>query len=350
MNTTLKIILVSSLIGVAVLIVAFVADDDTPDELNYRETQPVIRKDVETSVLATGIIKPQVGAEVRIGSRASGTVTDLFVRIGDKVEKGQMLAKLDDSELQAQLRKNQTLVNDAELDLKYTSIEYERARNLSQKEYISQQALDNTRKTFEQAKINLEREKANLEYTSIQLGYTKIYASISGVISSVTTQEGETVAALMSSPTFVTIINLDRLEVQTYVDETDIGYIQTGQEASFTVDTYHDFTFNGKVTAIYPQAEIQNNVVNYIVIVQIEIPETKILRPEMTASVTIYVDRRENVLSIPNNAITENTDGNIVTVLKDRVPESRNVKTGLRGKYHTEIIEGLQENELVVIK
>ncbi len=93
---------------------------------------------------------------------------------------------------------------------------------------------------------------------------------MAGVVASVSTQEGETVAASFAAPTFVTLLDLARLEVWAYVDETDIGRIHRGQDATFTVDTYGDDEFAGRVTAIYPQAEIRDNVVNYVAVIRFD--------------------------------------------------------------------------------
>ncbi|MCK9422352.1 MAG: efflux RND transporter periplasmic adaptor subunit [Bacteroidales bacterium] len=322
--------------------------DKTPEDVKW-ETQTVSRRDIGTSVMAKGIIKPKVGAEVRIGSRASGTVTNLYVNVGDYVTKGTLLAELDDAELKAQCEKSKANLYNAEVTLKYAEIELQRMKNLKLKEFISQQVLDDAQKASELANARVLQEKANLDFTNIQLGYTRIYASLSGVIGSVSTQKGETVSAIISTPTFVTIIDLDRLEVWAYVDETDIGRIEEGQPAKFTVDTYPETEFNGIVRTIYPQAEILNNVVNYIVIIEIDQHKGNILRPEMTASINIYMQTHGNVLSIPNKALKRDGNKNIIYILEHNQAVEREVIVGLRGKYQSEIINGIKENEVVII-
>jgi macrolide-specific efflux system membrane fusion protein len=169
------------------------------------------------------------------------------------------------------------------------------------------------------------------------------------VIGSVSTQEGETVSAAFTSPTFVTIIDLSRIEVWTYVDETEIGRVEQGQKVSFTVDTYGGAVFEGSISSIYPKAEIRDNVVNYIAIVELSDKKGKILRPEMTASVTIQTSPSNMVLSIPNNIIRRDNSETIVYVLKEGKPEMRKIKTGLKGTQLTEVTEGLQENDKVIL-
>ena len=228
------------------------------------QTVTVTRRDMSSSVLATGIIKPMVGAEVRVGSRASGTVQHLHVNIGDMVTKGQVLAELDPAELQAENNQAKAALENARANYEYAKLDLKRQHSLLKQNFISQNQLDLAEKSFEITKAKLKQAEANLAYAGIQLSYTKIIAPISGVIASVSTQEGETVTARFSAPTFVTIINLKKLEVWAYVDETDIGRVQVGQHSTFTVDTYPATDFEGVVTAIYPKAINQDNVVNYI--------------------------------------------------------------------------------------
>jgi macrolide-specific efflux system membrane fusion protein len=319
------------------------------DNKSSSRTVPVIRRDIGSSVLATGIVKPLVGAEVKVGSRVSGVVKHLWAQIGDLVEAGQIIAELDDAELRAKLDQNMAALERAEADLDYAKISLERQRLLLKKNFTSLQEVDLAENAKKIALAQVKQAKANVEFARVQLGYTRIYAPISGVIASISTQEGETVAASLAAPTFVNLIDLKRLEVQTFVDETDIGRIRRGLETAFTVDTYPDTDFLGTVTAIYPKAVIQDNVVNYIVTVGITDVKDKILRPEMTASVTILLETRKNVLSIPTSAITRERGERFVTVLEDENPVRRKIKIGWKDDGYTEITSGLREGEKVVV-
>ncbi len=319
------------------------------DNQSSSRTVSVVRRDIGSSVLATGIVKPLVGAEVKVGSRVSGVVKHLRAQIGDLVEAGQIIAELDDAEFKAKLDQNMAALERAEADLEYARINLERQRTLLKEDFTSLQEVDLAENANKIALAQVEQAKANVKLARVQLGYTRIYAPISGVIASISTQEGETVAASLAAPTFVNLIDLKRLEVQTFVDETDIGRIRTGLETAFTVDTYPDTDFLGTVTAIYPKAVIQDNVVNYIVTVGITDVEDKILRPEMTASVNILLETRKNVLSIPTSAITRERGERFVTVLEDGNLVRRKIKIGWKDDGYTEIISGLQEGEEVVV-
>jgi HlyD family secretion protein len=251
------------------------------------EAVRVQRRAPDPVVKASGVIKPMIGAEVRVGARVSGIVQRLCVRIGDAVEKGQLLAELDDRELVA--RRNQAVASLklAEANRSYARAELARMRSLSAERLLSPSNLDLAEQAYEVARQQVKSAEATVEETVAQLGYARLVAPIAGVVSAVSTQEGETVAASFAAPTFVTLLDLGRLEVWAYVDETDIGRIRIGQRARFTVDTYSGQEFEGRVTSIHPQAEIRDNVINYVAVVTFEPPRDRVLRPEMTAMVKI---------------------------------------------------------------
>ncbi len=320
----------------------------TTEKKTY-ETVPVQKRELSTSILATGIVKPKIGAEVKVGSQVSGVLKHLYFRNGDVVKKGDLLAKLEDSELSARYRLELANLENARTTLKYATIEKERMKSLLDKDFASEQTYDNQVKAFDLAVAQVASQQALTDYASIELSFTKIYAPISGVIGSVSTQEGETVSAAFVSPTFVTIIDLSRIEVWAYVDETDIGKVETGQSASFTVDTYPGITFEGKVTAIYPKAEIRDNVVNYVVILDIDSTHGKQLRPEMTTYVTIVTNSAGKVLCVPNNVIKRQDSATVVYVLENNRPVPKKIRTGIRGNQMTEVTDGLKENEQVLV-
>ena len=318
-------------------------------EADSYQIAAVTRRDMGSSVLATGIIKPMVGAEVRVGSRVSGLVKNLYANVGDHVKKGQLIAKLEPSELQAKYDQTHAAWQNAEANFEYARLELERQKPLFERNLISRSEFDIADRSYKVNKAQLELAKANQEYARVQLDYTRITAPITGIVSSVSTQEGETVAASFSAPTFVTIIDLERLEVWAYVDETDIGRIEEGQKTIFTVDTYPDVEFEGVITAIYPKAVIQDNVVNYVVTIKITQFKEKILRPEMTTNVTITLQARKNVLTIPLGAIMRERGERYVTVAEGESKMQRKVKTGWSSDGLIEIISGLTEGDKVII-
>lgn len=319
------------------------------EKVEEYQTTSVKKRTISSSVIATGIVKPQTGAEVKVGSRISGIVTRLNVNVGDIVKKGDLLAKLEETELRAEYNQSLANLENAKTVLKYAKVEMERLQRLLEKNFTSQQDYDNAVREYELAVTSEKQAKANLDYAKVQLDYTNIIAPTSGVVASIATQEGETVAAMFAAPTFLTIIDLDRLEVRAYVDETDIGKISKGQKVEFTVDTYSDANFEGVVQAIYPKAEIIDNVVNYVSIIEITNKQGKLLRPEMTTTVDIITESIENVLTVPNKAITKSDGNDIVYAMNNEKIVKKKVVTGAKGKLYTQIVSGVSENEKVVL-
>jgi HlyD family secretion protein len=251
------------------------------------------RRDIRSTVLATGVVRPKVGAEVQVGSRASGVLQRLHVTVGDRVTAGQLLAELDPTERQARVDQAAAQLATARATLAYATAEYERATPLVKGDVITRAEFDAVKRSFDMATAQMAETEALLRSAEIELGYTRIHAPIAGVVAGVATQVGETVAASFAAPTFVSIIDLDRLEVWAYVDETEIGRVDVGQTASFTVDTYPGVQFGATVYAIQPKAEIIDNVVNYVTRLEITDRQGRTLRPEMTTTVNIVVDTEQ---------------------------------------------------------
>lgn len=248
---------------------------------------PPPRRERADVVKATGVIKPMIGAEVRVGSRVSGVVRRLYVRVGDVVPAGAALAELDDRDLIARRNEARAALELAKANADYARADLRRNEELGAAALVAASQLDVARRAHAVAAQQVAQAQANLDFAAAQLDYTRIVAPIGGVVSSVATQEGETVAASFAAPTFVTLIDLARLEVWAYVDETDIGRIRVGQTAHFTVDTYGDEEFAGRVAAIYPRPEIRDNVVDYVTVIRFDPPRDRTLRPEMTTTVRI---------------------------------------------------------------
>jgi len=304
----------------------------------------VARRTIGSAVKATGVVKPRIGAEVRVGSRVSGVVARLHVRIGDAVERGQLLAELETRELAARQDQAAAALAQAEASLRYADADLARRRELGAARLLSTADLDLAVRARNVAEQQRAEAAANLEFARTQLAYSRITAPIQGVVASVSTQEGETVAASLAAPTFVTLVDLARLEVWAYVDETDIGRIHKGQAARFTVDTYPDHEFEGRVTAVYPQAEIRDNVVDYVTVVTFDPPRDRTLRPEMTTTVRIAVETRSNVLAVPRRAVRR--EGGRAYVLT-AAGEKRWVTLGSRDEMDCEIVAGLREGDEV---
>ncbi len=312
------------------------------------QTEAVTHRDIASSVQATGVIRAKIGAEVKVGARISGRVEKLYANIGDVVKKGQVIARLEQEDLKAKVNEAKMNLNVVEANLELSQKNLQRMQTLYTKDYVSKDMVDVAERDYKASMAQSNQIRETIRFNETQMSYADIYAPISGVIASVTTQQGETVSASsLNVPTFVTIVDLNRLEIYAYVDETDIGKIKPGLEATFTVDSFPDKDFKGKVTAIYPKATIQDNVVYYITVISIENPEGK-LKPDMTVNATILLNKRENVLAVPNKSIKREGGKKVVTVLENNKPVQKTVRTGWKDSAYTEIIEGLKEGDKVV--
>jgi len=346
-----KIITTSAVVLGLIVIAAFVVHSRAGnDKSETAVTMAVVEKrDMGSLVQATGIIKPKVGAEVKVGARITGKVEHLYANIGDRVRKGQVLVRLEQDDLKARADQAEAAYLEVVAAFDKAKLDLERDKPLAKEGYISQQNIDVLQNVYDMANARVMKAKADLDYARAQLSYATIFAPISGTIASVTTQQGETVAAGLSAPTFITIIDLNKLEVNAYVDETDVGKIGVGQEALFTVDTFPDKDFKGKVTAIYPRAVLQENVVNYITLISIENSEGK-LKPDMTANVTITLKKKTGVLALPGAAVVREGGKKYVMLrAKDGKAARREVKTGWKEGTYLEITSGLREGDVVLI-
>jgi RND family efflux transporter MFP subunit len=345
------------------LIFYFVSKKGT-SEKTRSETFIVKKGNVTFFTEQTGIVKAQVGAIVKVGTRATGTLIHLKYQVGDYVKKGELIAKIDDREIVANIGNNQALIEEQKRDLEskvaqyeYAKVNYEREARLLEKEFTTKDSVDKAKREMDVALAQVELGKAKvkeavekLKALEVSLSYTKIYAPISGYVSTVSTQEGETVVSGFSAAILITIIDPSKLEMWIYVDETDIGRTKTGVKVEYWVDTYRDKRFSGKISMIYPQPEIKDNIVYYLAIVKIDPKDSELLRPEMTTHVRIIVEEKINVFVVPNNAVRFEEGKNVVYISRGKEkPERRTVTPGIRDDRYTEIISGLAEGEQIFV-
>lgn len=313
-------------------------------------TTEVLRRDITQSVTATGVINPEVGAEVNVGAQVSGIVQHLYVEIGSKVRRNQLLAVIDPGVYQAKEDEALAQKDDAAVEEKYAQQDAQRDSLLFRQHAITKQQLDADSQKFEVANAKLKQAQADYEYAKLQLGYTRIFSPIDGVVAAVATQEGETVAASFTAPTFVTVINLDKLELWAYVDETDIGKVKDGQRVTFYVDTYPGESLEGVVKTIHPDAVVQNNVVNYVVVVTIGNHKRLVLRPQMDATISIYTEYKKDVMAVPKRAVQFDDSGKkYVSLLVNGKIEKRFVTTGISDERYYEVLSGLSRGMKVVL-
>jgi HlyD family secretion protein len=293
------------IIGVAVVAVIIaimvLKSFSKKDDVVSFDTVKVERGNITNTVTATGTV--EAITTVNVGTQVSGILQHVYVTFNQDVKQGQLLAKLDETALKAQLDQSQASVNQAQAQLNFQEATYERLKALFDKKLIAKADYDQAVYNYENAKGNLANAKFALARAQVNLDYATITSPIDGVVLNRAVEEGQTVAASFNTPTLFTIVNdLTRMEVQTSVDEADIGKVKQGQRVEFTVDAYPDMKFEGNVSEVRLQPVTTNNVVTYVVILNAPNPEKKLM-PGMTASATIYVEEKENTLTLSGKAM-----------------------------------------------
>jgi HlyD family secretion protein len=270
------------------------------DEYVYR-TEAVSRGDIEKVVRATGTINPI--QTVKVGSQVSGTIARLFVDFNSAVTAGQIIAVIDSTFLSASVREAEANLSRSKAQLNEAERAMNRAKELFAKDLVSQAELDAAITTYETSNAQMRQTEAALERARVNLRYSVIRSPIDGIVVSRDVDVGQTVAASLQAPQLFAIANdLGRMQVEASVDEADIGQIAAGQTATFTVDAYPEEDFEGEVTQVRLSPITLQNVVTYTVIIEVPNPAHK-LRPGMTATASILIDRREGVLRIPAVAL-----------------------------------------------
>lgn len=265
------------------------------------ETARLGKGTISNTVTATG--KLEAITTVEVGTQVSGVINKIFVDFNSQVKKGELLAQIDETPLLAQLQQSKSSVDQAEAQVKYQKATYDRYKTLIEKKLIAQSDFDLAEYNYNNALSSLNNAKSMYDKNKINLSYARIYSPIEGVILDRAVDEGQTVAASFNTPTLFTIANdLTQMRVEANVDEADIGHVSLNQRVEFTVDAYPEEKFAGSVTEIRMQPVTTSNVVTYTVIIQAPNPEKKLM-PGMTASTTIFVNEKKDILVLPGKAI-----------------------------------------------
>ncbi len=299
-------------------VVAGLVGGEAAPELQLAE---VTRGDLENTVSSTGTIEAK--GTVQIGTQVSGTIAEVYVDFNDRVHEGDLLARLDPAVLENQVLQAEANVERAEAQLTLNRDDAERNRSLFERGLISESTVEASDAQLKLQQAELKSAKASLNQARTNLGYATIRSPIDGTVISRDVEAGQTVAASLSTPElFVIAEDLDRVEIHALVDESDIGQVHDGMPVRFTVQAYPDDEFTGTVTQVRLQPETVQNVVNYTVVVEADNAEG-ILLPGMTATVDFIIDRRDDVLLVPNSALRFQPTEKMVASLGDKGPRGQ---------------------------
>ncbi len=300
--------------SIALLLIATLACRGSGKKSEQYRTERVDRGDITMTVTATGTLSAVI--TVLVGSQVSGVISRLYVDFNSRVKKGQLLAELDPTPFQAQVEQRQADLTKARVDAANTKINFDRQSRLLKAGLASQADYDAAKAQYDGARAQVELATAALTQAQTNLKYTKIVSPIDGIVVDRQYDVGQTVAASFQAPTLFSIAqDLTKMQVQADVDQSDIGRVQVGQLARFTVDAYPDEEFRGRISQMRLNATVTQNVVSYPVIIEVPNPNEK-LRPKMTANVTIDVAVVHNVLRIPNAALRFKPEGATAGVLQ----------------------------------
>jgi HlyD family secretion protein len=366
-----KILIIGGII-IVIAIAVFILFRGKGNEPKFR-TEKVVRGDIEMAVTATGTVNPVT--TVLVGTQVSGTIKNIYVDFNSPVKKGQLIARIDPALFEAQV--NQARANllaakanleKAEATLVDAKRTMERNKELLAKDLIAQSDFDTAETNYETAKASVSAAKsqvaqneAALSSAETNLYYTKIVSPVDGIVVSRNVDVGQTVAASFQTPTLFSIAqDLTKMQIDTNVDEADIGNIKVGQDVEFTVDAYPDTTFKGKVWQVRNAPITVQNVVTYDVVVQVDNPEL-MLKPGMTANVSIIVSIKKNVLKIPNAALrfkpaekvkpAVQQKGSGVWILEQGNPKRVTISTGISDGNYTELISGkINEGQEAIVE
>ncbi len=331
-------------------------------------SEPVTRGDVIVNVTATGVVEPT--NQVEISSELSGIVRKVFVDYNDTVKAGQVLLELDTVTLDAQVARTRASLAAAKarvVQAKATVVEMEaqlkRTTSLAGQNYSSQVTLEAAKAEFDRAvaalasaDADVQVAEAELRQNETSLSKAQVYSPIDGVVLKRTVEPGQTVAASFQTPILLTLAeDLRKMELQVDVDEADIGKVKEGQTATFTVEAYQDKTFPARISQVRFASETVDGVVTYKAVLGFDNTDL-LLRPGMTATAEILIQKVEDALLAPNVALrfkppaaAEARGGGLISRLFFRIPKAGQPEPEVRGgKRAVYVLDGVTPKKVAV--
>lgn len=340
-------------------------------------TESVTRGNVEKTVVASGSVESV--NEVDVGAQVSGKITKLYVKLGQEIKKGEMIADIDSTtQINTLNTKKAALVSyQAQLKAKKTAYDvtlssYNRLSKLYTQKATSLDSVNTAKSTLDNAKAEMEAIEANIKQAEIEVntaetnvGYTKITAPMDGTVISEPVSEGQTVNANQTTPTIVTIADLSKMKIKPEISEGDITKVKAGQEVSFTILSDSQTVYHSVINSVDPantttsdssstsslssSSSSTTSAIYYYANVLIDNPD-RTLRIGMTTENNIKIANAKDVLLVSNMAIQKRDGKSFVNVLNDKnQPEPREVEIGVQNDFKTEIKSGLNEGEKVIV-
>ena len=339
-------------------------------------TAPVTRGAETRAVIATGTVNPEL--TIIVGSYVSGVIQEIYCDYNTKVKKGQICAKIDPrpyetlvAQAKGTLSVGKSQLQKDQANLGYTKANYDRNSQLVVSHAVSQDVFEQAKNAYEQAQAQIsfdqstiQQQEATLDAAQVNLDYTNIISPVDGTVVSRSVTMGQTVAASFQTPTlFLIASNLKMMQVDANVSESDIGGVEEGNPASFTVDAFPKRTFDGRVSQVRQSPQTVQNVVTYDLVVSAD-NSSFTLRPGMTAATRIVPDSRSDVIRVPSQALrygpssisasatspdSQNSQAK-VWLLRDGKPMAATVEIGLDDESFVEIVSGdVKQGDQVIV-
>lgn len=270
------------------------------------ETATATLGEFSETVTATGTVESVT--QVDVGTQVTGIIDKLYADYNSIVKQGELIAEIEKTVLMSDYQSAEANVKSAELTYNYNLTNFNRDKQLHDRQLISDYEFETSKKELEVSKTAYDKAKADRVRAAKNLNYAEIYSPIDGIVISREVEVGQTVVSSMNVANLYTIADLDNMRVIGDVDEADIGRVKVGQEVTFSVDAYPDELFHGNVTQVRLNPTTESNVVTYEVVVDAANPDHKLI-PGLTANLTIYVMKADNVILVPNSAFTFEPEG-----------------------------------------
>jgi len=317
-------------------------------------TVNVTRGDIVKTVVVDGNLEMPNKAYLSFGT--IGTVTEVLVEEGSNVTEGQVMARLDAPSLESSVEVAELQVEIAKGQVKSARAQYEMALvNLDEggslpgeSEEVLELRVDMAKAGWDTAKLNLEIAELNLESARLNLEKAIVVAPFDGLVTDVAITEGKEITTAMLASPAISLVDPSEIELRGFIDEIDVAMVKIGQAANIALDALPDAELSGKVAFISPVGTIRAGVVSYATTVTLENTVAG-LRDGMSATAEVVIERRDDVLLIPNRTIGGTLANPKVSVLIDGQVEEREITLGLSDGINSEVLSGLEEGEKVVL-
>jgi HlyD family secretion protein len=292
-------------------------------------------------------------------SKANGIVEKIYVDFNKKVSKGEILLRVDSSIIDQQIIKAQGSLENAKFKIVSAEQDLQGKKNLFKDNLISKRAMENSEIEYNSVLLLYKQTKMDYNLLLKERAYSKVYSPISGTIVTVYAKENSPVGT--NTPLFLLAPTLSKMLLTISVDESDIGYIKNGQQVVFTVSAFPDKRFEGKINQVRINPIKSGGLVTYQSLVTCDNPEL-LLRPGMTATATVVVDEKRDVLMVLNQALIISPEENVNSdntkkivwkktgIIEGKTYKPLEVKAGLQGDMYTEITGGLNENDEILVR